>query len=422
MTNKTVAVQTDTAADVSRILQDHIDVDSGNAEEILCEFLGAVRLHLGMDVAFVSQFCEGRRVLRYVDAAAAMPQYSIGTEEPLDETCCQRVVDGRMPQLVHNVQRMPGVKGLAKASLAPIGALLCVPIWLSDGTAYGTFCAFSFRANYSLSQRDLSFMRVFADIATRFIERDLRSSRETAEKRQRIQAVLDGDGLAVVFQPIVDIESRKVIGLESLARFCAPPARSPDVWFEEAANTGLGDALEERALEKALTALGQLPPGVYIACNGSPNVVLNGRIVRLLERVPLHRVVLEITERAIVNSYADLERALRPWRERGMRLAVDDVGAGYANFQHILNLRPDLMKLDMSLVRNIDADFGRRALASALVRFCAETGSELIAEGVETALELQTLRSLGVKKAQGYLLGRPGPIASALQLPQAWAA
>jgi hypothetical protein len=109
MTNKTVAVQTNIAA---RILQDHIDVDSGNAEEILCEFLCAVRLHLGMDVAFVSQFCEGRRVLRYVDAAAAaMPQYSIGTEEPLHETYCQRVVDGRLPQLIHNVQRMPVVKG-----------------------------------------------------------------------------------------------------------------------------------------------------------------------------------------------------------------------------------------------------------------------------------------------------------------------
>jgi EAL domain-containing protein (putative c-di-GMP-specific phosphodiesterase class I) len=357
-----------------------------------------------------------------VDDGAAMQQYLVGTEEPLHETCCQQVVDGRLPQLIRNVQRLPIAKGFAKRSPEPIGAHLCVPIWLPDGTVFGTFCAFSFHPNYSLSQRDLNFMRVFADIATHFIERDLRSSRERAEKRQRIQSVLDGDGLTVVFQPIVDIESRKVIGLESLARFSGCAGRSPDVWFEEAASTGLGDVLEEFALEKALAALGRLPRGVYIACNSSPEVVLNGRIVRLLERVPLDRVVLEISERAVVRSYTDLEYALRPWRERGLRLAVDDAGAGYANFQHLLNLRPDLMKLDTSLVRSIDADLGRRALAAALVRFCAETGGELIAEGVETASELETLCSLGVKKAQGYLLGRPGPIASALHHAQAWAA
>jgi EAL domain-containing protein (putative c-di-GMP-specific phosphodiesterase class I) len=99
-----------------------------------------------------------------------------------------------------------------------------------------------------------------------------------------------------------------------------------------------------------------------------------------------------------------------------LRIAVDDAGAGYASFRHILNLAPDLIKLDVFLTQNIHTDRARRALAAALIRFSEETGSKIIAEGVETTLQLKVLRELGVTKAQGYLLGRPMPLASASEL------
>nr|WP_247655455.1 EAL domain-containing protein [Stutzerimonas frequens] len=93
-----------------------------------------------------------------------------------------------------------------------------------------------------------------------------------------------------------------------------------------------------------------------------------------------------------------------------MRLAVDDAGAGYASFRHILKLKPDVIKLDASLIRNVDSDTGCRALAAALIRFAEETGCKVVAEGVETQEELAMLRRLEVNKAQGYLLGRPAPL------------
>jgi EAL domain-containing protein (putative c-di-GMP-specific phosphodiesterase class I) len=130
----------------------------------------------------------------------------------------------------------------------------------------------------------------------------------------------------------------------------------------------------------------------------------------------LSRVVLEITEHTTVEDYAKLHEVLRPLRERGMRLSIDDAGAGYSSFRHILRLRPDFIKLDISLTRDIDSDRGRRALAAALIGFARETGAELIAEGVETESELATLRKLGVHKAQGYLLGRPAPFETAQRL------
>jgi EAL domain-containing protein (putative c-di-GMP-specific phosphodiesterase class I) len=111
-----------------------------------------------------------------------------------------------------------------------------------------------------------------------------------------------------------------------------------------------------------------------------------------------------------------VESVLRPLRSDGLRLAVDDAGAGYASFRHILKLAPDIIKLDMSLTRHIDTNRSCRALASALIRFAAETGSTVVAEGVETDAELHALRELGVVKMQGYLLGRPMTIESAARL------
>ena len=146
--------------------------------------------------------------------------------------------------------------------------------------------------------------------------------------------------------------------------------------------------------------------------------MLDPRFDTLLQRIPsLDRLVLEITEHAAVDHYEAIAERLKTYRERGLKIAVDDAGAGYASFRHILNLGPNRIKLDMSLTRDIDADPARRALAAALIHFSAETGSTLVAEGVETAAELATLKELGVNKAQGYFLGRPISAAQLLNHP-----
>lgn len=105
-----------------------------------------------------------------------------------------------------------------------------------------------------------------------------------------------------------------------------------------------------------------------------------------------------------------------PLRQSGMRLAIDDAGAGYSSFQHIIRLNPDIIKLDMSLTRAVDKDLGRQALASALSFFASSMGSEIVAEGIESESEFATLRTLGVTKGQGYLLGSPAELHVAREL------
>jgi EAL domain-containing protein (putative c-di-GMP-specific phosphodiesterase class I)/AmiR/NasT family two-component response regulator len=233
-------------------------------------------------------------------------------------------------------------------------------------------------------------------------------------KRDRIERILSEQRLTCVFQPVVHLPSRSITGVEALARFPIEPARGPDRWFTEAAEVGLAVPLELLAVETALRALKDLPQTVFLAVNVSPPTVLSPELAEMLTGPRCRRLVLELTEHVQVEDYDALTAALELPRARGVRLAVDDTGAGFASLQHLLGLAPDVVKLDISLTRGIDRDAARRALAGALVLFTAEIGAILIAEGVETASELQALEQLGVQYAQGYHLGRPSPLPDAL--------
>src|ERR1700733_4346456 len=199
----------------------------------------------------------------------------------------------------------------------------------------------------------------------------------------------------------------------SLLRRTLPPSRRV---VHRGRRNGRGARLELTAIRLALSAVSSLPKDIYLAVNASPETILSGELHDTLNGMPAERIVLEITEHAHVENYDSLMHALQPLRNQGVRLAVDDAGAGYSSLQHILQLRPDLIKLDMRLVRNIDRDPARRALASALVLFARETGSQIIAEGVETAFELNALQSIGIERAQGYFLGRPMSLEEAKML------
>lgn len=384
----------------------------------ITRILEAVRSHLGMDVAFVSEFLDGRRIFRHVGARGKASPIRVGDSSPLEEGYCQRVVDGRLPELIPDTAAVPAAMALPATRTVPVGSHLSVPIRLADGRVYGTFCCFSHHADRSLNHRDLQMMRAFADLTAFQIDQGLKATGELDELRSRISGVIDQERFSIAYQPIYDLIEMRPVGLECLARFSAAPSRPPDVWFAEAAAVDLSLDLQMATMRMALAAMPLIPDHAYLAVNLSPPTILAGEIEAALAGLPLERIVLEITEHESIPAYAELSQALDPLRRAGLRIAVDDAGAGYASMRHILNLGPDFIKLDMSLTRDIDSDPARRALASALVGFARDTACQIIAEGVETPSELETLRLLGVTRGQGYLLGRPTPLASAVELLQ----
>lgn len=231
------------------------------------------------------------------------------------------------------------------------------------------------------------------------------------QSERRIERVLAEDLLSMVFQPIVSLVDGRLVGVEALARFEAEPRRSPNEWFAEANAVGRGVDLELHAVRCALAQLDELGFGAYMSVNTSP-ATIGPRLTSLLAGFPGRRIVLELTEHSEVGDYEALVDGLVPSRRQGIRVAADDTGAGYSGLQHLLRLRPDVIKLDIGLTRHIDEDPARRALASALVTFAAEIGAVLVAEGVETVGELRALRTLGIPAAQGYRLAKPGSLSA----------
>jgi EAL domain-containing protein (putative c-di-GMP-specific phosphodiesterase class I) len=241
-------------------------------------------------------------------------------------------------------------------------------------------------------------------------ERDEAHAARVLERRHElIRVTLANRDFESVFQPIVALQAGGAVGVEALTRFGTSPVRPPDVWFAEAKEVGLGVELELAALGTALDSLCQLPSGLYLSLNASPDTMMSEEFRETVAAAPAERVVLELTEHDSIEDYELFEKSVHELRSNGVRLAIDDAGAGFSSFRHILNLHPDIIKLDIALTRGIDEDPARRALGSAMLTFGLDAfNASIVAEGIETEAEFKTLRGLGCRFGQGYYLGRPG--------------
>jgi EAL domain-containing protein (putative c-di-GMP-specific phosphodiesterase class I)/CheY-like chemotaxis protein len=257
---------------------------------------------------------------------------------------------------------------------------------------------------------------VIKTLAGQLKQEEYEAQRQQNEVRQ-VRRLLEGEGLWMLFQPIIDLRAGSLIGYEALARFDPEQLRPPTVWFERAAALGMLTELELVAARSSFSRLAGMPMHAYLAVNVSPSTLASTSFLEDMSTVPGERIVLEVTEHAKVEDYDALNDALRRLRAQGVRLAIDDAGAGFASLQHIVRLAPDFIKLDIGLTRNIDTDPVRRALATALISFSSEIGAAMIAEGIETEAEFETLRGLGIAFGQGFFLGEPGPLPRADAVP-----
>lgn len=353
----------------------------------------------------------------------------------VDPTAAMDVIAAVDPDLVLLDLHMPVLDGfvlLERIMRHAAGGYLPVLVLTADTTAEAAHRALAagardfltkpfdvtevlLRVGNLLETRELQqrLRRVSRNLATELSEaRRHRTHRESVdnETRSSVGAVLADGGPGIAFQPIVELATGVVCGYEALARFGGYSGRSTEQWFTDASSVGLGSDLELAAVARALDEVSRLDPGVFVAVNVSPEVLLRPELADLVSPQIASRLVLELTEHHPVEDYAPVLRAIERLRTMGARLAVDDTGAGYSSLRHLLALSPDVIKLDHSLVRDIDVDPARRALASALVAFATDTGGQLVAEGVETPEELAVVRDLGVPWGQGFLLGEPGDV------------
>jgi EAL domain-containing protein (putative c-di-GMP-specific phosphodiesterase class I) len=335
-----------------------------------------------------------------------------GATQKQETTFCQAILDGKLPEVIGNVKDFPYAMTLPAARLPRIRSYVSVPVTLSDGTMYGTFCAAGLTSDKGLTKRDRSLMDVLAHAAAVIIEPGIRRRAHAAEIERRLWPVIEAGGPVVVLQPIVDLATGVRVGAEALSRFPHEWDKAPDVVFAEAHSVGMGHDLELLALGGAAELLDAVPG--YVAMNISPSTLLTPAAADLLSRLPLERILLELSEHDQVEDYDALHTVLAPLRERGMRLAIDDVGAGFSSLRHIVLTRPDTLKIDRTLVDGVSHDPILATLVRSLVDFGRGMAAKVVAEGIETAQDAATLLQLGVDFGQGWHFGRPGPAADLL--------
>jgi EAL domain-containing protein (putative c-di-GMP-specific phosphodiesterase class I) len=380
------------------------------SDPILLRLLALARGHLGMEVAWISSFRDGQQMI--VEAEGALPEMNvvIGEGTDLGDAFCTQVLAGRLGRVVTDARRHPIARDLGATQKLNIGSYVGAPWREPDGTIGGMLCCLSRTPDPSLDEHSARYLGMLADLVTDHLGSPAaRVFRQARQAEKQIRAVLDAQAIRTVFQPVVALADAEIVAYEALSRFDHPLSARPDRAFAMAAGNGLGAELELMAAGCALAHLDLAPTGGWLGVNLSADTVLNPAALALLMRhAGQQPILLEITEHTPVSDYRRLTESLRPLRAAGIKIGVDDAGAGFASLSHILHLRPDVIKLDIALVRGIDHDPVRRALARSLVSFAIEIEAVLVAEGVESPGESSALRDVGVRYGQGFLWGKPG--------------
>jgi PAS domain S-box-containing protein len=249
----------------------------------------------------------------------------------------------------------------------------------------------------------------FAAAAGSLIAGPLAARAVQTASRLRIEAIIATNAFEPLFQPIVNLKTGDAIGYEALSRF--NDGTRPDLVFAEAHGAGVGLDLEAATLTRAVAASHDLPVGAWLSVNVSAAMILDpARLAPILDR-RTRPVVLEVTEHDTITDYQAVRASIAVYGP-DVRVAVDDAGAGVANFTHIVSLRPDFVKIDVGLVGGVNHDLTRQALIVGLGYFARATNCWLIAEGVETEEERRTLLGLDLEFGQGFLLGRPAAVSA----------
>ncbi|MHB1209382.1 MAG: sensor domain-containing phosphodiesterase [Acidimicrobiales bacterium] len=385
----------------------------------IAELLRTAKESLGLSLAFLSRLDEEVQHLEIVESA--FPFFHDGQTQARATSLCQAILDGKLPSVIPNVAKLPEAKRLPAARFPRIRSYVSVPVSLSDGSLYGTFCAAGFSADNELTKRDRALMEVLASAAATIIEPGVRERHREATIRGQLQPVIVAGGPDVVLQPIVALVTGAREGVEALSRFPHEWGKAPDEVFADAASIGVGTELEVLALRRAAVQIPHISG--YMAINLSPRTLLDERCHTALSEVPAERIILELSEHDPVEDYGLLMETLAPLREKGMRLAIDDVGAGFSSLRHILMTSPDVIKLDRSIVAGVADDQVLRTLVRSLADFGHGAGATVVAEGVETGNDALTLRDVGVDYGQGWYFARPGPadqLADRYEIEGAW--
>lgn len=283
-----------------------------------------------------------------------------------------------------------------------------VPLRFDDRTHGMLWC--SRRQGQALRDGELEAVQALADLAAEQLE-EIEQTERLARHRRKVvlDVVRNGLALEMAYQPLRHLHDGRVLAVEALARFPLHPG-GPEWFFREAADQGLGVEAEVLAVRRAIDRLSEIPEPVRLNVNVSPTTLVHPRFLQEVSTVPAGRLTVEVTEHAVIEDYCDVQRVCAQLTALGIRTSIDDVGTGWSGLHRILECRPDELKLDAAVIRDVHREPLKQYLIETLCGFARRAGADVVAEGIESADELRALRELGIMVGQGYHLGRPGDL------------
>ena len=378
---------------------------AADPEDTIDRLLEDARRRLDMDIAYLSVNNGDRQNIGpIVTRPEELPAQSFSSEA--QNSLSYFVELGLIARVIRDIDCDPIATGLVAGHLNDYRAGVIAPLVLPDGRRHGSLVCASRTARPDLDHSDLAVAETLAGLIVRELGRSQLSSAHHDRTAALLLPYLRPDGILIELQPIVDLQTGRTVGLEALSRFPERGAGPTEV-FRDARAIGWGTRLEAAAAGAALDRLPDVPAGCFLSINLSPEALSDRTLINRLCASDGRRLVVEITEHAPIDNPPTLLLHLAELRAAGVRIAVDDVGAGYATPGHVVLTAPDIIKVDTGLIRHIDTDAMRTALLRAMSTFSTEVGATLVAEGVETEAERDALVSVGIRFAQGYLFGRP---------------
>lgn len=365
-----------------------------------------LRAHLDMDVAFVSrQIGNTHRIFTHVAARGIAPLAS-GDHNPNENSLCWLVIQGKLPERVTDTSHYEAAACLPITDAINVRAHFSVPMRRRNGEIHGSLCCFSYRPRPDIEERDMHMIRSVAQIVSDQIESRIELEERGEDAAAEIARLIVDDALTIIHQPIYDLTDWHLVGHECLMRHKASPEVSAKALLDQARAAGRTLELELHIARKALATLDPEHSERFIAINVSPETLSSPALGQVIPEGLASRLVIELNQQDAAEQHGSIKEAIRVLKERAW-VAVSSEGLGFSGLQALVDLGPDIVKIDREFLGGVATDSARRALVKALVQFATDTGVTLIAQGVETREDLQALRELGVRFAQGNILGKP---------------
>lgn len=388
--------------------------DDVHESDFARRLVGLARAALNLDAMWISEFTDDEQILAVVDSVGSFTALKEGSAVPLDGSICGLVSCEGAPNVIPDTRSHPATRHLEISYQFGFQGYVGAPIRAGDGNTVGMLCGISAEERDSRPE-DLQIIRLFADMMSGYRRQLEVAAGDRSRAASEFQRHFSTD-LSIVFQPIVELSTGEITSAEALSRFAKAPL-SPIQRFENADLLGRGIDAEAISARRALALLPRLPDAVAISVNASPAFIRSGLAEVIAMVDDPGRVTVEVTEHHADHDPQTLRKRLDFVRSWGCRIAIDDVGTGYSGLQRMIELRPDIVKLDRVLVDGCDADPLKQAVIGATVQVCSQAGVKTVAEGIEQVADARTLIGLGVDCGQGFLLARPEPLPLPLACP-----